>query len=131
MFFDSRERALLHDLLERILAVHFERRVVLLGAHLGLAHRREALVLLPGHLAGLLQVALVVRLLLRGLLQEKKGGGVEFNARPRMVTFELWPSDLRQHNLRPLSSCGWEMLRSWKARCGHPCNEKEEEGNAR
>ena len=35
------ECSFLHDFLERLLGVHLERGVVLLGHHLGLAHRRE------------------------------------------------------------------------------------------
>ena len=68
---NSQQCSLLHDLLEGLLAVDLDGRVVLLGRHLGLAHRREPLPLLPRKLPRLLQVPLVVRLLLLGELNQK------------------------------------------------------------
>ena len=47
--------ALGHDLLDDIVAVHLHGGVVLLAGHLGLAHRREAVILLSWQAACLLE----------------------------------------------------------------------------
>ena len=73
---------MLHDLVERLLTVDFDGRVVLLRGHLRLSHRCEALALLTRQLARLLEVALVVRLLLSRRLKFKTRGTFTFSPFP-------------------------------------------------
>ncbi len=107
---NSQERPLLHDFLERLLSVYLDGRVVLLGGHLGLAHRREALVLLPGQLSAFLQDSLVVRLLLSRALK----------IIAKNFANAFWQLEIATCTpLPPSASCEREMRRSSTGRCGH------------